>query len=167
MLLMLGALLEAGRAAVVSCIVIGIGNELCADDGVGQAVVRQLQAEGVAGAVAVAAGCPGLGLLDLLAGYDRAILVDAVVSGAPPGTVHRFGLGDLPDRSLLPLSLHGLNAIDALALGQVVSPEALPREVIIVGVEIADRTPFREGLSPAVAAAVGSAADAVKKAVTL
>ncbi|HWI50726.1 MAG TPA: hydrogenase maturation protease [Symbiobacteriaceae bacterium] len=148
----------------MSCIVIGIGNELCADDGVGLAVVRQLQAAGVAGAVA--AGCPGLGLLDLLEGYDRAILVDAVVSGAPPGTVHRFGLGDLPDRSLLPLSLHGLNAVDALALGQVVAPEHLPREVIIVGVEIADRTPFQEGLSPAVAAAVGPAADIVRKALT-
>ncbi|HYF92491.1 MAG TPA: hydrogenase maturation protease [Symbiobacteriaceae bacterium] len=143
------------------CVVIGIGNELCADDAVGLAVVRRLAAEGVA---VVEAGCPGLGLLDLLAGHDRAVLVDAVVSGAPPGTVHCFGLRDLPDRSLLPLSLHGVNAVDALALGQAVDPGRLPRDVVIVGVEIADRSPFKVGLSPEVAAAVPLAAAIVREA---
>ena len=147
----------------MKCVIIGIGNELCADDVVGLAVVRQLAAEGVP---AVAAGCPGLGLLDLLEGHDRAILVDAVVSGSPPGTIHRFGRQDLPDRTLLPLSLHGVNAVDALALGQAVDPDRLPRDVVIIGVEIADRTPFKPGMSPAVAAAVPLAAAVVRKELT-
>lgn len=147
----------------MNCIVVGIGNELCADDAVGLAVVRRLAAEGMA---VVEAGCPGLGLLDIIEGYDRAVLVDAVVSGAAPGTVHAFGLGALPDRALLPLSLHGVNAIDALALGQAVAPERLPREIIIIGVEVADRRPFHPGLSPAVAAAVAEAAALVRKEAT-
>lgn len=133
---------------------VGLGNELCADDAVGLHVARQVEG-------AVEGGCPGLGLLDLIAGHHRAIIVDAVVSGAPPGTIHRFTLADLPDRKLLPLSLHGVNAVDALALGQVAAPEQLPAEVVIIGVEIAERTPFRQGLSPAVAAAVPQAAEAV------
>lgn len=141
-------------------IVIGIGNALCADDGVGLAVARRLIEEGYP---AVAAGCPGLGLLDLMEGYDRAVLVDAVVSGAPPGTLHTFGLRELPDRALLPLSLHGVNAVDALALGMAVEPERLPAEVIIIGIEIANRAPFTEGLSPEVAAAVGAASGLVRK----
>ncbi|HWI65613.1 MAG TPA: hydrogenase maturation protease [Symbiobacteriaceae bacterium] len=145
-------------------VVIGIGNELCADDAVGLAVVRRLAAEGVA--EAVEAGCPGLGLLDLLDGYDRAILVDAVVSGAPPGTLHEFTLHDLPDRKWLPLSLHGVNAVDALALGQIVEPERLPPDVIIFGVEIADRTPFRAGLTPAVSDAIGQMAERIRKTLT-
>lgn len=160
MLLLLRPLPEAGREAVVKCVVVGIGNELCADDAVGIAVARQLVAEGVE---AVAAGCPGLGLLDLLEGYDRAILVDAVVSGSTPGTLHRFGLDALPDRSLLPLSLHGVNAVDALALGRAVDPGRLPRDLVIIGVEIADRTPFRSGMTPEVAAAVPKAVVLVRK----
>lgn len=140
----------------MSTVVIGLGNELCSDDAVGLAVARQIEG-------AVEGGCPGLGLLDLIAGFDRAILIDAVVSGAAPGTVHRFTLADLPDRRLLPLSLHGVNAVDALVLGQVAAPEQLPAEVVIIGVEIVERAPFRSGLSPAVAAAVPSAVDAVMR----
>jgi hydrogenase maturation protease len=140
----------------MSTVVIGLGNELCADDAVGLQVARRIPG-------AIEGGCPGLGLLDLIAGHAKAVLVDAVVSGAPPGTIHRFTLADLPDRKLLPQSLHGVNAVDALALGRVAAPEALPAEVIIIGVEIADRTPYREGLSPAVAVAVPLAVEAVRK----
>jgi hydrogenase maturation protease len=136
-------------------VVIGLGNLLCSDDGAGVAAVRLLRRLGVPRGVAlVEGGTPGLGLLDLLAGYNRAILVDAVVSGAPPGTVHRFTQEALPPRDLLPLSLHGVNAVDALAMGQVAVPDELPPVIEFFGVEIADRTPGRQLLSPAVAVAL-------------
>ncbi|HEY3366597.1 MAG TPA: hydrogenase maturation protease [Symbiobacteriaceae bacterium] len=132
-------------------VVVGCGNLFCADDGAGVLAVRQVpETEGVR---VIEAGCPGLGLLDLLAGARRAVLVDAVLSGAPPGTLHRFGPGALPVRESLPLSLHGVNLIDALALGRLVAPETMPPEIIILGIEIADRTPGG-GLSPAVAVAL-------------
>lgn len=145
--------------------VIGLGNPLCADDAAGLEVVRRVAATGgLPPAVAVVeAGCPGLGLLDLMANAERVILVDGVVSGAPPGTLHRFTLDALPPRTFLPLSLHGVNAVDALELGHTVAPEQMPAEVVILGVELADRTPFREGLSQPVLSSLADLADAIRR----
>jgi len=135
-------------------LVIGCGNLLREDDGVGIRAVRLLKARKLPeGVRVVEAGCPGLGLLDLLAGSERAVIVDAVVSGAPPGTLHRFGPGVLPERNWLPLSLHGVNLVDALALGRTAAPEQLPGSITIFGVEIARRG-MGEGLSPEVEAAL-------------
>lgn len=143
---------------------VGCGNLLCSDDAAGLAAVRCLNAGVVPdGVCVVEAGCPGYRLLDLISGFDRAVLVDAVVSGAPPGTLHRFGTGALPPRNLLPLSLHGANLVDALALGQVVAPERMPPEIVILGIEIADRTPYREGLSPEVARALPDLVQAIRE----
>jgi hydrogenase maturation protease len=136
-------------------VVIGLGNPLCSDDGAGLEAIRLLREQGVPPEVAVVeGGTPGLGLLDLMAGSERALLVDAVVSGESPGTLHRFTRGELPPREVLPLSMHGVNAIDALSMGELVTPERLPRQVLIFGVEISDRTPGRVGLSSPVAAAL-------------
>lgn len=135
-------------------LVIGCGNLLREDDGVGIRAVRLLKERRLpAGVRVIEAGCPGLGLLDLLEGADRAVIVDAVVSGAPPGTLYRFGPGALPDRDWLPLSLHGVNLVDALALGRIASPDRLPGSITIFGVEIARRG-MGEGLSPEVEAAL-------------
>lgn len=142
--------------------VLGCGNPLCADDSVGLMAVRRLAVEGVPrGVEALEAGTPGVGLLDLLSDCDRAIIVDAVMSGAAPGTIHRFGPEALPPRDLLPLSLHGVNVADALQLGAAALPGELP-PVTVIGVEIEDRTPYRRGLSPKVAAALPRVVAAVR-----
>lgn len=152
----------------MTTIILGCGNLLAADDAVGLAVVRELRLMDLPpGVDVVEAGTPGLGLIDLMAGYDRAIIIDAVISGAQAGTVHRFGEDLLPPREVLPLSVHGINVVDAIQLGRRVQPTEMPEEIIIVGVEIADRTPFREGMSPEVAAAVPAAIREVKKLIGL
>ncbi|MGB9791238.1 MAG: hydrogenase maturation protease [Thermacetogeniaceae bacterium] len=141
-------------------LVIGCGNLLAADDGVGLHVVRSLKEcplpEGVK---VIEAGCPGLNLLDLWEGFEKVILVDAVKSGAPPGTVHCFDSGVLPPREAMPLSSHGINVVDAVELGRRLG--RLPGQLAIVGVEIASEEAFVEGLTPAVAEAVPRARDRV------
>ncbi|MCR4401016.1 MAG: hypothetical protein NUV35_09185, partial [Syntrophomonadaceae bacterium] len=69
----------------------------------------------------------------------------------------------LPRRQVLPLCAHGINVVDALELGRVLGQA--PAQVRIVGVEIASEEAFREGLTPAVAAAVAPACDAVREEV--
>ncbi len=134
-------------------LVIGCGNLLAADDGVGLHVVRSLKECPLPkGVEVIEAGCPGLNLLDLWEGFEKVILVDAVKSGAPPGTVHCFDAGVLPPREVMPLSTHGINVIDAVELGRRLG--RLPQRLAIVGVEIAREDAFVEELSPAVAAAV-------------
>jgi len=149
-------------------VILGCGNPLAADDAVGLIVVRELmQLDLPPGVEVVEAGTPGIGLIDLMVEHDRAIIVDAVISGAEPGTVHRFKDDVLPNRDVLPLSVHGINVVDAIALGRQVQPDEMPKEIVIVGVEIADRTPFTQGLSPAVAAAIPEAVKAVKREIGL
>ncbi|HAA89871.1 MAG: Hydrogenase maturation protease [Thermoanaerobacterales bacterium 50_218] len=146
-------------------LVIGCGNLLAADDAVGLHVARNLKKYQLPPEVKVIeAGTPGLSLLDLWEGINKVIIVDAVRSGAPPGTVFSFDLSDLlaPEMSL---SSHGFNIVDAIELGKALGQ--LPEQLVIVGIEILREEPFQEGLSPEVAAAVPQACSRVLEEISL
>ncbi|MGM0577657.1 MAG: hydrogenase maturation protease [Myxococcota bacterium] len=132
-------------------IVVGLGHRHRGDDGVGPAVVDAL--EGCVGPDVLLvrhAGDP-TSLPELWAGRD-VVVVDAVVSGAPPGTVRRL---DLLRERVPPgargTSTHGLGLADAVELSRTL--DLLPRSLVLYGVEGAD---FGRGaaMTPAVAAAV-------------
>jgi hydrogenase maturation protease len=134
-------------------LVIGCGNLLASDDGVGIEIVRRLQEmELPQGVKIVEAGTPGLQLLDIWEKAEQVIIVDAVRSGEPVGTVHCFDATLLPPREFMPLSSHGINVIDAIELGKLLGKN--PPELRIVGVEILSSEPYNEGLTPQVAMAV-------------
>lgn len=120
--------------------VIGVGNILLRDDGVGIHVVRALVDE-----VAIddrwvsvyECGTLGLQILDYLDGADCVVIVDAVRSGKPPGAVSRF----LIDQSRLkdPEDLQSMHQVDVLAtlsLGR--GMVRLPDRIVVVGVEPSD-----------------------------
>jgi hydrogenase maturation protease len=126
--------------------VIGFGNEWRGDDGVGLEVARRLGGR-------VLGGEP-IALVDLLDGEDEVVLVDAVYSGAEPGTVFRLEAGAEP----LPSQLFGASSTHALGLAEAVelarSLGRLPQRVVVYGIEGADFG-FGKGLSAPVAAAAG------------
>ena len=78
---------------------------------------------------------PGLNLLNLLAGTSTAILVDAVVSGAAPGTIHRLDREQLAAFMAGSNSAHGWGVAETLALGAQLDPQSLPRKIILIGIE--------------------------------
>lgn len=136
--------------------VIGCGNLLASDDGVGIEIVRRLQEmELPQGVEIVEAGTPGLHLLDIWEEAKGVIIVDAVRSGEPAGTIHCFDASLLPPREYMPLSSHGINVIDAIALGRLM--DRIPSELRIVGVEILSSEPYHEGLTPQVSKAIPQA----------
>ncbi|HKM80551.1 MAG TPA: hydrogenase maturation protease [Candidatus Acidoferrum sp.] len=118
-------------------LVLGLGNTLLSDDGVGPALLDCLSssAQRWEGQVEfVDGGTQGLALLGCLSGRKALIIVDAVKTGAPPGTVHRMTLGEL--RSANPGragSAHEGNAGELLAAAQLV--DELPDRLFVVGVE--------------------------------
>ena len=124
--------------------VIGLGNDWRGDDGVGLEVARRLHGTPLDG--------EPIGLVEALNGSDEVVLVDAVASGAPAGTVHAFEAGSKP----LPVLLFGASSTHALGLAEAVelarSLGRLPRRVIVYGIEGAAFS-FGKGLTPAVAAA--------------
>lgn len=143
-------------------VVIGCGNWLTGDDAVGLHVIRELQRQELPLHIKVIeAGTPGIELMDMMEDADKAIIVDAVISGSPIGTVHKFTDKDLPPRNLMPLSLHGFNIIDAIELGGKVQPERMPKEIVIIGIEIPDIREYKIGLSAQVQNKVLEAVKAV------
>lgn len=139
---------EEGRKR---CLVLGLGNPLRGDDGVGPRVVAELLRRGLPdGVEAVDGGTGGLDLLHLLEGWERAIVVDAALLGRNPGEFVRF----TPEEvhlvgNLVSLSSHTAGLADALALARALG-RRLP-EIIIYGVQ-PERLDWEEGLSPAVEA---------------
>jgi len=142
-------------------LILGLGNPLRGDDGLGPAVIAWLQEHGLpADVVAVDGGTAGLELVLTLMGYQRALIVDAADIGRAPGEWRRFtpdlqpafeqAVGRLEEKGPL-LSLHTAGLAEALALGAALG--VLPEEVVIFGVQPA-RLDWSPGLSAEVQAAV-------------
>jgi hydrogenase maturation protease len=145
-------------------LVLGLGNPILTDDGVGIHVVRAAasRCSPINGVVFVEASMGGLRLLDLLAGYDRVILVDAIQTGdGEPGYIYRLGPGDL-QTSLHSCSTHDLSLSSALDLGRRLGIK-LPadKDLTILAVEAEDVLTFCETCTPAVARAIPRAVQAM------
>lgn len=143
-------------------VVIGCGNPLAGDDGIGLRVIEELLRRGLPPEVkAIPAGLPGLTILGLLRGAQQAIIVDAADAGQEPGTIiccQEKDLAKLPFRSL---SLHSVGIAEALALGRLVEPATFPPRLTFVAIQIGEIKLGQRALSPAVAAALPLAVDTV------
>ena len=164
-------------------LVIGLGNPILGDDGVGWRVAEEVRRrlrmadDGWRNAEHAAdsqipnpkseievdcASLGGLSLMERMIGYARVVLIDAISTGQHPvGDVRRFPLQALPD----PAAGHSASAHDAtlpiaLKLGRAMGAR-LPREIVVVAVECRSDYAFGEELTGAVAAAVPVAADLV------
>ena len=141
-------------------LIVGVGNRYRRDEGVGPAVIDRLESSGRNGPETsiVDAGLAGVGLLDVARGARRMVVVDAVRSGARPGTVIVLGPEALLGREPRPnLSLHAADLIGVIDLARALD-HPLP-EIRIVGIEAADLG-WGEGLSPEVDAALDEAVEA-------
>jgi hydrogenase maturation protease len=165
-------------------IVIGLGNPILGDDGVGWKVAEEVKKQlDSASAPAVSArrgvrkptsggkfenyidveflSLGGISLMENLIGYERAIVIDAVTSDRELGSVIVSKLGEMPDYSALHItSAHDTSLQNALKLGKTMGAR-LPEDVTIVGIATDHIYDFGEELTPPVAAAVPKATEIV------
>lgn len=144
-------------------LVLGLGNPILRDDGVGcrvvQALEGRLDGEGIALAESSAAGSS---LLDLLVGYRKAIIVDAIqTQGGRVGKIYGLAPRDFAP-PYPPASVHRVDLFTALELGRRLGL-GVPQEVVILAVEAADVTTFSEECTPAVKRAIPRLAEMVMK----
>jgi len=140
-------------------VVLGVGNDYRGDDGAALAVVRRLEGRVPAGVSVQAFEQEPTRLIDAWAGADSAVVVDAVASGAEPGTVHRFDASSEPLTTLVfRASTLAFGVGEAIELARALGK--LPRRVVVYGVEGRSFT-AGEVLSDRVAEAVEPAAQAV------
>jgi len=142
--------------------VVGVGNPIMGDDGVGERVVEAFRDED--GVVATHAGTTAFFALEAMSGADYAVVVDAVaVEGAAPGTIHRYRYRDGSlDGSPPEVLMHDFSFSDALQAGQ--APYDLPEELLVIGVQPADTEPGTE-LSDAVAERVPDVIEIVRETI--
>lgn len=140
-------------------LVIGLGNEHRRDDGSGLEVARALRPRLAGKARVEECVSEGIALLEVWRDADRVLVVDAVRSGAAPGTVHRFEAGDGFSPGLHPVtSTHGLSLAEAVALGRGLG--CLPRQLVVYGIE-ADSVGIGDGLTPPVERGVQEAVERI------
>jgi len=138
--------------------VIGIGNILLGDEGVGVHVINRLRSERLPAEVElIEGGVGGLSLLNFIRGVDCVVFIDAV-AGERPGRIHRFSDSDLDSkvRSLLhPASLHDLGLVETIKVGKAVYPDEIPKKIVVYGVEVREPKGFSTELSKEVMHSVG------------
>lgn len=134
-------------------IIVGLGNDLLADDAIGILVARRLKEQLTDEWIDIEeCSAHGLAILDLFIDYDRAILVDALVTGKhPPGTIVEIPVDSLS--SVPNPSPHFAGVPEMIALARQLGVN-YPDEFHILGVEVADPFTLGGDLHPAVRAAI-------------
>jgi hydrogenase maturation protease len=125
---------------------IGLGNLILGDEGVGVHAMRRLEAEyAFAPAVElVDGGTSGLDLLPLLKDQQRLLLIDALAADAPPGTIRVIRNQEIRSALTEKVSLHHLGIADLLALAELL--DCAPPEIVLIGV-VPERMEMALGLS--------------------
>jgi hydrogenase maturation protease len=138
----------------VTTLVLGLGNPLLGDEGVGLRALQALSsaADFPPSIELLDGGTAGLSLVPRLRSADRVLVLDAVSAGKPPGTVVRLDGAELGREGFGKISPHQLGLSDILSASRL---SGGPEEIVILGVEPASLS-LGVGLSPPVERAIGT-----------
>jgi len=141
-------------------IILGVGNLILGDDGVGVHIVnevkKQIQDPNITIDEAITGG---MNLLDLILGYDKAIIIDAVKSEkSETGIVKRIPISDF--NTMHSCNPHDVSLIEAIKMAKKLGETKIPKEIVIIGVMMKEiPCEFGEKLSKDIAAAVPKAVE--------
>ncbi len=116
------------------CVIIGIGNVLHGDDGLGVHAIRYLKERMPESVSLVEGGVYSLDLLTWMDGPKHAIFIDAMDVEDEPGSVYRFSPQDVIEQPKTPLSVHDLGLYDLIAAAKLL--DQCPEHITIIAVQI-------------------------------
>jgi hydrogenase maturation protease len=129
-------------------LILGMGNPILSDDGVGLVLAEKLRGR-IEGVDVASNPMIGLSLLDDILGYEVVYLIDAmIIRGGIPGELKKIREDDSAGTLHL-FSSHGMNFFELMKLGRSLGYE-MPKVGGIYGIEIGDNVEFSESLSPAI-----------------
>lgn len=115
-------------------LILGVGNPYRSDDGVGVAVARRLRAQAPASITIREASGEGAALMQAWKGFARVLVIDAVHSGADPGTIHRLDARAAPIPSrFFHYSTHAFSVAEAVEMARAL--DELPPYLVLYGIE--------------------------------
>jgi len=145
--------------------VIGLGNVLMGDDGVGVEVIRRLAEEGAPSGVRLIEGGTAIheAIFDA-EGAEKIIIVDSVHGGSEPGAIYRFTLDEIDHGSTpLAISLHDFSALPTIAMHRLAGRGA--GDVVVIGVE-PEKVEWGLGLSETIRSRLPKIIEAVKREIS-
>ena len=142
-------------------LVLGLGNPILRDDGVGIKVAREIGRRLISSSIDVReASVAGLGLLELIQGYTKVVLIDSIqIKGGVPGEILLLDLNDLKHTIRLS-SPHDVNFATAMELGKRLGLN-LPQDIRIYAIQVEDISTFGENCSPSVERAISGIAEKI------
>jgi len=143
---------EIGKTLIVAAqhiLVLGVGNILLKDEGVGVRLIERLQGEYTfsPNVRLMDGGTLGIRLLDDITAADCLIVVDAVRNDHPPGTLYRLPAEELKRCVSFKNSLHQTGLLETLAYAEMLGQRPT---TVVVGIEPADISPWGTDLTPSV-----------------
>jgi len=153
-----GCIIRSDRT-MTRTIVVGIGNPILGDDAIGLHVVKSLKKLIDDPTITIEeAHTGGMNLLDLIVGYDRAILVDAI--STPEGDIGDVMVLDpMEVPSSHSANPHDVSFPEALEVARKMGGKRIPDEIVLVAINIRPSFDFFEGLSDEVTASIPIALD--------
>lgn len=135
-------------------LVLGIGNPILSDDGVGIHVARRfkeiIKNDSTINIMIDEASAGGLVLLDMILGYDTVILIDAIkTENGQIGEIYKYGIDDFAE-TLHVSSPHDVNFATAIEIGRKNMPEKMPKIIVIYAIEVKNVDVFSEEMTPEV-----------------
>jgi hydrogenase maturation protease len=141
-------------------IILGVGNQILGDDGVGIHVVNELKKQIHDSNITLDdAITGGMNLLDLILGYDKAIIIDAVkTEDGENGEVKRILLNNFS--TMHSCNPHDVSLVEAIEMAKKMGEDRIPKKIIVIGVMMKEiPCEFGEKLSNKIAVAVPKAVD--------
>jgi hydrogenase maturation protease len=146
-------------------LLLGIGNPLLTDDGIGIVAAREISKKGLPDVDVEEATASGIEVMEMMLGYEKVVVVDAIMwPDHEPGEVLRLDEKDF-SHTVHGSSPHGVNISTAIALGRQTSPEEMPKEIVFLAMQAADVSTFSESQTPRVRRSIPAFISAVLKEV--
>ena len=148
-------------------LVLGIGSPILGDDGIGFHVAQELERVIKDENVDVKdTSIDGLNLLDLIVGYDKVIVIDAIMTNdGEVGEIYRLRPENFVKTVHFATSLHNANLATAIEIGRKFLAEQMPGEIVVFAVDIQEVSEFAEEMTQKVKEAVPKVVNLVLKEV--
>lgn len=129
-------------------LILGIGNDILMDDGIGPRVVRKLEEKYPLPGTEYRTTClGGMDIVELISGYEWVVLIDAIkTKNGIPGTVYEFATADFKDTLHL-TTIHDISFLSAIRLEKQLGLH-IPKDIHILAIEIIEDQVFGENFSP-------------------
>lgn len=144
-------------------LLLGIGNPLLTDDGIGIVAARKIAALNMPGIDVEEATASGIEVMEMMLDYDKVVVVDAIFfPDHEPGDILRLKEEDF-SHTVHGSSPHGVNITTAIALGRQTSPDRMPEEIVFLAMQAEDISTFCEEQTEPVARKMPEFIDKVVK----